>query len=194
MDWEEHYRNTPMEKLHWYCEGADPGVMDAVRRFCPSKGRVLDLGTGPGTMAIEFAKNGYEVVAADLSPSAIEMAVKNAGVLAKEIEFMVDDILDSALKGHFSFIHDRGCFHVFDPPKRPTYWEKVSSLLKERGILLLKTFSSQEPRDDGPYRYTLEELRTFFSKDFNLLYSEESFFVSTLESNPRALFVVLQKQ
>ncbi len=194
MDWEEHYRNTPMEKLHWYCEGADPGVMDAVRRFCPSQGRVLDLGTGPGTMAIEFAKTGYTVVATDLSPSAIEMARKNAGTLEGKIEFVVDDILDSALLGPFSFIHDRGCFHVFDPYQRPLYREKVSSLLKEKGILLLKTFSSKEPRDDGPYRYTIEELRSFFAKDFIILHWEESFFVSTLEPNPRALFVVLKKQ
>jgi len=194
MDWEDLYSHTPIKKLHWYCEGADPGVFDAISRFCPPTGKILDIGTGPGTMAKEFAKLGYEVTATDISSSAISMAKKNAGEIGGHITFLVDDILNSAITTRFDLIHDRGCFHVFPPEERPLYLDGVSSLILTGGILLLRTFSNIEPRDDGPYSFSIDEIREIFSQRFKILHWEESFFRSSLSKNPMALFTVLKKK
>lgn len=53
----------------------------------PSQIRVLDVGTGPGFFAIILAELGYQVTAVDYTTSMLEEAKRNAGFLAKEIDF-----------------------------------------------------------------------------------------------------------
>ena len=44
---------------------------------CPGRS-VLDVGTGPGFLAIGLARRGYEVTAVDYTPEMLAMARKNA--------------------------------------------------------------------------------------------------------------------
>jgi SAM-dependent methyltransferase len=192
LDWEQHYRSTPMKELHWYSEAIDPEVILAIEKFCPKSGDVLDLGAGPGTVAIELTKLGYNVTATDISPSAVDMAKKRAGRLADKIKFTVDDIRDTKLRKKYDIIHDRGCLHVFNKFDIKKYVENVSRLLKEKGMLLLKTFSTKEPRDDGPNKYSHESINGIFLGYFELLHCEETIYPSTLPVDPKALFCVLR--
>ena len=194
LDWEDHYNTTPMEELHWYTEEIDPEVLLAMNRFCPPKKSVLDIGTGPGTMAIELTKLGYDVTATDIAQSSIYMAKRRAGTLADRIEFLVDDITNTKLNQKFDVIHDRGCFHVLDKLAIQKYIKNIRSLLKKNGILLLKTFSTKEPRDDGPNRYSYEMIKELFSFYFRLLHCEETIYPSTLSVHPKALFCVLKNK
>ena len=84
-----------------------------------SKGRILDLGTGPATQAIQLAKRGLEVTASDVSEAAIRRARELYVHKDKEINFTVDNILNSKLKDKmFNYDFDRGCFHVLPIEKR----------------------------------------------------------------------------
>ncbi len=75
-----------------------------------TKGRFLDLGTGPATQATELYKLGFQVTATDISEHAITRAKR----MSKGIEFIVDDIIESKLKDNsFDYIFDRGCFQVW---------------------------------------------------------------------------------
>lgn len=49
--------------------------------------RVLEVGTGPGFFAIILAEAGYHVTAIDLTPSMLEQARENAGILSERIDF-----------------------------------------------------------------------------------------------------------
>jgi cyclopropane fatty-acyl-phospholipid synthase-like methyltransferase len=193
LDWENHYQETPMEELHWYSEEVDPEVLVAIKKFCTNDKTVLDLGTGPGTMAIELTRLGYKVTATDIAASAIDMAKERAGEIADKITFVIDDIRETRLMEKFDIIHDRGCFHVMDNDGITKYLKNVHSLLKDGGILLLKTFSTQEPRDDGPNRYDHESIGRLFSDHFVFLHSEETIYPSTLPVDPKAFFCVLKK-
>jgi magnesium-protoporphyrin O-methyltransferase len=71
--------------------------------------RILDAGCGTGALAVEAARRGAEVVAIDLSPTLVELAVRrvaqhletfdNAG----RIDFRSGDMLDPAL-GRFDHV------------------------------------------------------------------------------------------
>jgi len=67
--------------------------------------RLLDAGCGTGALAIDAARRGAEVVAVDLSPTLIEVAIarrpSDAGL--GRIEFRVGDFLDARL-GHFDYV------------------------------------------------------------------------------------------
>jgi SAM-dependent methyltransferase len=61
-------------------------VQNTVTSFAPDGARLLDLGCGPGTDAVEFAARGYRVTAIDWSPAMVDEArrrVCDAGVAAR---------------------------------------------------------------------------------------------------------------
>ena len=196
-DWEEYYKETATEELPWYSIKADPEVIDACKNFCPPApgASVLDLGAGPGMMSIEFARMGYEVTACDISATALNTAKSRAegeGV-ADKITFEVCDIR-AGLKGVFDIINDRGCFHVMRGADRESYIENIAALTRPGSVLLLKTFSTKEPGDEGPCRYSVEDIRELFSDCFDLIFSCETIFQSTMESDPKAILSVFRRR
>ena len=44
----------------------------------PNRGRILDIGTGPGSQAILLRERGYEISASDISQVILEKAKKEA--------------------------------------------------------------------------------------------------------------------
>jgi SAM-dependent methyltransferase len=181
-----------IEKLPWYSKELDADLKKELEdRRIKNGGKFLDLGTGPATQAIALSKLGFDVTGTDVSESAIERAKK----LSKDINFVVDDILNSKLEDNqFDYIFDRGCFHVLEPKDRPHYVSKVKSLLNSNGMLFLKTFSTQEPRTYGPHHFSPEMIRQLFSNNFEILTSKETVFQGTLQILPKALFTVMRKR
>src|SRR5687768_12777568 len=101
--------------MPWYNENLDPDLEEELEREKIFKGRILDLGTGPATQAIQLAKRGLEVTGSDVSEAAIRRAKDVYGHNNKDakVNFIIDDILNSELKDkRFDYVFDRGCFHV----------------------------------------------------------------------------------
>lgn len=193
--WERLYRTTDVSQLPWYTTELDPDIGASLEAHGPAHGRVLDLGTGPGTHAVGLAKLGYEVVATDISPSAVRAAVAHAKKSGAKIDFRVDNILNSKLAAaSFDAIVDRGTFHVLSPEARPLYVVTVHRILRPQALLYLKTFSDKEPGDEGPYRLSPGELRSYFREAFDVLSIEDTVFQGTLAPSPRALFAVFRRR
>jgi len=123
-------------------------------------GRVLDLGTGPGTQAYALAQLGFDVTASDLSEHAVELGREGSRARGLPITFVQDDILDTQLEGAFDVVFDRGCFHVFDDEsERARFARNVSLELAEHGLWLSLIGSTEgPPRDVGPPRLSAREV------------------------------------
>jgi SAM-dependent methyltransferase len=74
--------------------------------------RVLEIGCGTGTNAVELARRGYDVVAVDLVEQAIRVARKKARQAKVEVEFRVADVLNDGDGGPYDILFDRGVYHV----------------------------------------------------------------------------------
>lgn len=190
-DWDALYRQD-VKTMPWYNEKLDADLEKEIKQRKITKGRFLDLGTGPGTQAIQLAKMGFDVTGTDLSENAIKKARKLDG----KINFMVDDILDSRLgKNSFDYILDRGCFHVLSNDKWNQYCKKIHYLLEENGLFFLKCFSIKEKKlDYGPYRFSEQDIRNIFSKDFEIESIIDIVYQGTLPFFPKALFTVMSKK
>jgi SAM-dependent methyltransferase len=134
-DWETLYKSQKIETMPWYNENLDSDLENELDCRKITGGKFLDLGTGPATQAILLAKRGFNVTASDLSEAAINRA-RNVYANEKNVNFIVDDILNSKLKeNEFAYIFDRGCFHVLLPADRQRYITKIKQILKDNGIL-----------------------------------------------------------
>jgi len=191
-DWETLYKIQKVETMPWYNEILDSDLEDELARRKITNGKFLDLGTGPATQAIWLAKRGFNVIGSDLSETAIKRA-NSVYANEKNIDFVVDDILNSKLKANeFDYIFDRGCFHVLLPVDRQRYITKIKQILRNNGILFLKCFSDKERRQEGPYKFSQDEIMDLFNKHFEMVVIKETVYQGTLDPYPKALFVVMK--
>lgn len=190
-DWDVYYKQNKVETMPWYEKNLDLDMVDEIRFL--EKGIFLDLGTGPGTQAIELAKNGFKVTGSDVSPSAIE----KAKVPTSNVNFVIDNILNSKFESEsFDYILDRGCFHVLSSDERITYLNQIKRILKKNGIIFLKCMSKNEknmPDDKGPHKFYKEEIINYFENDFDIKKSKDTVYYGTLNPLPKALFFVMKK-
>jgi 2-polyprenyl-3-methyl-5-hydroxy-6-metoxy-1,4-benzoquinol methylase len=201
-DWETLYKNQKVESMPWYNENLDADLEEELERRKIIQGKILDLGTGPGTQAIKLHERGLSVTATDLSETAIKKAqsiyqnINNSNNNKNNVDFRVDNILESGLnENEFDYIFDRGCFHVISTDDRKQYLTQVNRILKDNGILFLKCFSDKEQGEEGPYRFSRDQLReTFESENFKMENMKETVYQGTLNPLPKALFAVMTKQ
>ena len=195
-DWNNLYSNQNVKTMPWYNENIDLDLEEELERRKISKGKILDLGTGPATQAIQLAKKGLQVTGSDVSIAAINRARElYAHDKDKYISFIVDDILNSKIKDKsFDYVFDRGCFHVLPIEKRLAYIREINRILDNSRILFLKCFSIKEPRQEGPYKFSEDEIRQSFGNDFVIISVKDTVYQGTLDPLPRALFVVMNKR
>ncbi len=193
-DWDTYYKENNVKEMPWYESNLDPDLEYEIKSRNLSRGKFLDLGTGPGTQAMQLSNLGFDVTGSDLSENAINKAKK----LSKKVNFIVDDFLNSKLsENEFNFILDRGCFHVFDIEQRSSYVTTIKSILGKNGILFLKCMSIEEkelPEDKGPHKLSKSELKQIFSNDFEVETIKDTVYHGTLNPLPKALFAVLRKK
>ena len=194
-DWEMLYKNLRVETMPWYNENLDSNLQEKLdkRKISADDGKkFLDLGTGPATQAIMLSKRGFIVVGSDLSEAAINRARK-IYPNHPNVNFIVDDILkqDSKMMNlTISLIEAVSMFFRHQIEKK--YINKIQQILKKQnGMLFLKCFSDKEPRQEGPYKFSQDEIRDLFGKSFNIHRIEETVYQGTLDPLPKALFVVM---
>jgi magnesium-protoporphyrin O-methyltransferase len=104
--------------------------------------RVLDAGCGTGALAIEAARRGAQVVAVDLSPKLIRLAMGRAPRdLAGAVEFRTGDMLDPAL-GRFD--HVVAMDSLIHYPARDTV-RALAGLAHRTHCSILFTFAPRTP-------------------------------------------------
>src|SRR5215510_12901813 len=126
--WEELYQERDIESLPWFNPKLDNDLENALDELGLRGGSALDLGTGPGTQAIQLTRRGFTVTATDISATAVDLAKSKAEAQGLTIAWQQDDILSTQLAGLFDLIFDRGCFHVLPPERRQDYVQTVAGL------------------------------------------------------------------
>ena len=192
--WDDYYKETNVEEMPWYEKNLDHDLENEITLNNLKTGSFLDLGTGSGTQAIQLIKYGFKITGTDISQSAIDKAKK----LSKDVDFMVDDILNSKLDDKkFDFIFDRGIFHIFDVSQRHQYVKQIKRILNDNGILFLKCMSVEEknlPDNEMPHKLSRQEIMDSFAAEFEIQRIKDTVFCGTLKFDPKALFVVLKKK
>lgn len=103
--------------------------------------RILDLATGPGTIALELAALGASVVGIDVSPEQIAAARRTAKEreLEKRVEFRVARAEETGLDASSFDLATAGqCWHWFD---RGAALAEIRRVLRPGGVLAIVSYS-----------------------------------------------------
>ena len=65
--------------------------------------------------------------------------------------------------------------------------------MKANGILFLKCFSYKEPMQEGPYKFSQDEIRDLFNESFQIDSIKETVYQGTLDPFPKAIICCYDK-
>jgi SAM-dependent methyltransferase len=188
--WERQYASVPLERQPFYTDALDDDIATALTAAAKAGARrLLDIGTGPGTTAIFAAQHGFDVVASDLSATALMQAKRRAQSLP--IAWLLDDIAASRLWGQFDVVVDRGCLHALPRAQWPNYAAEVARRVVAGGQLVLKQHALAEGTRWGTQPLGRDDLEPLFGADFTLVEVADSHFAGTAAESPSALFARL---
>lgn len=190
--WDAVYREERPDALPWFTDAVDADLAALLDRLDRGAGRLLDLGTGLGTTAIAAADRGFFVVATDRSPRALELAQARAG--DRSIVWVLDDVLDTRLRGAFDVAVDRGLFHVLPRDRQSAYVAAARALVRPGGHLVLKAHAADEPGDHGTQRLSRDDVLRIFGDAFELVHLEPSTLPGPAGRAPRAILCALRRR
>lgn len=95
--WESHYRAGPV-----WSGRPNATVVDAVTGLAP--GRALDLGCGEGGDAVWLARQGWEVTAVDISPTAVARAGEAAAAAGVDVRLVAADLATWEPDGSYELV------------------------------------------------------------------------------------------
>ena len=207
--WERLWSSTPIDRLPWHADDIDAslanaldarargattnvdapagaadaadarGMMSGYPRNSSSGRRLVDLGTGSGTVAIAAARRGFLVTATDVSATALGRARERAGELP--ILFVLDDITQPRLDTQFDIAVDCGLLHCLPRAQWDAYARAVTMRVAIGGTLIL--VAHQRGAELATTAITVDELRALLPA-FDLARATET----TLSRRPATLF------
>ncbi|MBA3859965.1 MAG: class I SAM-dependent methyltransferase [Cyanobacteria bacterium PR.3.49] len=197
ITWEDHYKNAT-ERLPWDIGTPAPELQEAFAELDMAGKPVLEIGCGTGTNAIWMAQQKCNVVATDISPTAIEQAKEKAVSAKVEVKFSVADIIEAPAvqPGSVDFVFDRGVFHVMTEENRFRFADRVAESLKAGGFWLTLAGSKDEVRENpeqGPPQLSAVEVITPMENKFEIHRLERSCF-ELPNGNKHVAWIVLVKK
>lgn len=179
----------------WADLAPNPNLVDwSIAQGLKGAGKTaLVVGCGYGDDAEFLAKLGFEVVAFDVSPTAIAQC--NQRFPTSSVSYQVADLLNPQTIGSqgFDFVLESYTLQVLPPELRSVAISKISHLIARLGQLLVIARGREETDPPGqmPYPLTRRELAIF--EDWGL--SSQSFEDYLDQENPpvrrfRALYTV----
>jgi 2-polyprenyl-3-methyl-5-hydroxy-6-metoxy-1,4-benzoquinol methylase len=170
------YRDAHLRGCHSY-------VLPKILQLCATlkpHSRVLDVGCGNGSLAVEFAKLGHSVTGIDLSPAGIEIAQANSPASRFERLPADQDILANLNAEPFDLVYSveviehlydpkgflKGCFTATRPGGMFLCSTPYHGYLKNLSLSLMNQWDRHaDPLDDGGHikffsRRTLEKAVT----------------------------------
>jgi 2-heptyl-1-hydroxyquinolin-4(1H)-one methyltransferase len=129
-------------------------------------GDVLDVGCGEAAVSLYLAERGYTTVGLDLSPTAIDLARREAekrGLTTASFE--VADIGSiTGYDGRFGTIVDSTLFHSIPVEAREGYQQSVLRAAAPGASYFVLVFDKAAIPEGPPFAVTADELREITSK------------------------------
>ena len=131
------------EEVGGYMGMVSKSFVSVARKWGVTSGKVLDVGTGTGSLAIEFAKGipGVEVVGLDLSDVILELARDKAqkSEVPSKVSFKKGDAEDMPLEDNtYDLVISSNTLHLVENPVK--MFDEIHRILKPQSGFILSDF------------------------------------------------------
>jgi len=178
-DWDERYETgfTP-----WDSGAPSAELKRLLQEYSIAPCRMLEIGCGSGTNAVDLAKLGFQVKAVDFAPLAVERAKQRAAEADAAIDFGIQDLAapdaaEQLLSGGepYSFVFDRGVYHCVRREDLAAFQQAVAQVVALGGtyINLSGNANDNMPEDQGPPRVSAEAMLAELGPWFELVQLRE---------------------
>ena len=175
--WETLYRSKAPDAVSRYRPHLERSI-ELIRRVAPDfSASIIDVGGGESTLVDDLLARGYRNLSVlDISPTAIEVAHKRVGELARHVTWIVADVTQALLPSrHYDVWHDRAVFHFLTTQQeRTAYVQRVAGSMNLGGHVIVATFGPEGPSKCSGLdvvRYDAQSLHAEFGRHFRLLES-----------------------
>lgn len=173
--WDNVYQTKDSAHVSWYAPCLETSLQ-LIRQLAPAPDTaILDVGSGASTLVDDLlAANYTKLTMLDISQQALDIAQYRLGDAAKQVNWLVGNVLDIDLPAnHYAVWHDRAVFHFLtETADRQRYVQQILRAVKPGGHVIMATFG-----EDGPtqcsgldvMRYNATALHGEFGRSFSLL-------------------------
>lgn len=163
VDWDARYVEG---STGWDLGRAHP-QLEAWALEWPAGQRVFIPGCGRGHDALMLARLGHEVIAADLSATALTGLEQRAAAEGLRLTTVLGDAFAAGetVAGSIDVLFEQTFLCAIDPALRPFYVDWAGRLLGPEGRLVANWFPLDRPKDMGgpPWGYERTELERLFA-------------------------------
>lgn len=197
--WEKVYETKGPQDVSWFQEYPKT-AMEFVGLFnLPANAKIIDIGGGDSRLVDALLDKGYSnITVLDISAKAIEKAKVRLGEKAKNVNWIVSDILDFVPDGKFDFWHDRAAFHFLTTEEKVNKYVRITdNSIAENGYLILGTFSESGPKKCSGLeikQYSENTLSNKFEDRFNRIKCIHENHVTPFNTVQNFLFCSFQKK
>lgn len=157
--YDARYRQVHGQGLQWFDSAPSPIVGEIMQAFSLTSGhKLLELGCGEGRDAFPLLKQGYQLLATDISAQAIAFCREKMPEQAQQ--FQVLDCVGGSLKESFDFIYAVAVVHMLvENEDRKAFYRFIRGHLRETGIALICTMGdgTVERKSDIQRAFDLQE-------------------------------------
>lgn len=165
--WDDRYRTGDKP---WDTGLPSTELVKTVEEYGIQPCRTIELGCGTGSNAIWLARQGFDVTAVDFSSLALEQARQKAAAAGVRVQFLEADVLNPLLfNERFSFVFDRGCYHVVRKLDVNKFLETLERISEPGAWGLILTGNAKEPHEPGPPVVSEEQLRSELGRLFEIV-------------------------
>ena len=174
-NWDQRYRDG---NLPWDTKLPAEALIACIGELRLT-GAALEIGCGTGTNALWLARQGFETVGLDVSPTATAQAqlkAEQAGVA--NVRFVSGDIFGPLPipAGSVELVFDRGCFHSVAAEARRPFADRVAEALAPEGYWLTLCGNADAPERTGPPQLSAADIVTAVEPAFEIRHLKRIYF------------------
>ncbi len=145
--WENIYQTKQLKDVSWFQPTPFTSLEFIKELAVPLTAKIIDIGGGDSFLVDHLLDLGYQnITVLDISATAIDKAKQRLGERAKNVTWVVSDILAFKPTEKYDFWHDRAAFHFLtNEAEISTYINTAQQAVNPSGYLVIGTFSEQGP-------------------------------------------------
>ncbi len=138
------YQQSHRENLSWFAETPSPIVGEMLAKYqLPKSAKLLEIGCGEGRDAFPLLKEGWNLLATDISETAVRYCREKFPELARH--FATLDCVTQRLPQKFDYLYAVAVLHMLtEDADRSAFYAFVQEQLSDEGIALICSMGDGE--------------------------------------------------